>query len=121
MALVTAATVVGLVTGFFGVGGGFVVVPALVLALGFEMPVAVGTSLLVIAVNSAVALLARIGTPVHADWPLIAVFTSAAVAGALAGTRIATVANPRRLAAAFTVLLVLVAVYTTARSLPHLT
>jgi hypothetical protein len=43
---------VGLLTGFFGVGGGFVVVPALVLALGFTMPVAVGTSLLVTAVRS---------------------------------------------------------------------
>ena len=40
-------------TGLFGVGGGFVIVPALVLALGFEMPIAVGTSLLVIAINAA--------------------------------------------------------------------
>ena len=39
--VVIAATIVGLVTGFFGVGGGFVVVPALVLALGFDMPTAV--------------------------------------------------------------------------------
>ena len=46
-----AATGVGLITGFFGVGGGFVVVPALVLVLGFDMPTAAGTSLVVIAVN----------------------------------------------------------------------
>jgi uncharacterized membrane protein YfcA len=57
-----AATGVGLITGFFGVGGGFVVVPALVLALGFDMPTAAGTSLVVITVNSAVALAARAGT-----------------------------------------------------------
>ena len=72
--LVVTASAVGLLTGFFGVGGGFVLVPALVLALGFPMPVAVGTSLLVIAVNSATALAARVG-PVAAidlDWPLIA-------------------------------------------------
>src|SRR5665811_984772 len=49
--VVAVASAVGLLTGFFGVGGGFVVVPALVLALGFSMPVAVGTSLLVIAIN----------------------------------------------------------------------
>ena len=49
-----AGTIVGLLTGFFGVGGGFVIVPALVLALGFTMPEAVGTSLLVIAINSLV-------------------------------------------------------------------
>ena len=54
--VLVAGTIVGFITGFFGVGGGFVVVPALVLALGFDMPEAVGTSLLVITINSVVAL-----------------------------------------------------------------
>jgi uncharacterized membrane protein YfcA len=118
--VVLAATVVGLLTGFFGVGGGFVVVPALVLSLRFEMPVAVGTSLLVIAVNTAAALLARLGTHVEVDWPVVAVFVVAAVAGSVAGNRVASVVRPKRLAIAFTLLLVVVAVYTGARSLPHL-
>ena len=83
--ILAAATGVGLLTGFFGVGGGFVIVPALVLALGFEMSVAVGTSLLVIAINSAAALTARLGGHAHLDWPLLGVFTAAALAGALAG------------------------------------
>jgi hypothetical protein len=48
--IVAAATEVGLLTGFFGVGGGFVIVPAP--ALGVEMPVAAGTSLLIIARGS---------------------------------------------------------------------
>jgi hypothetical protein len=65
--IAAAATGVGLLTGFFGVGGGFVIVPALVLALSFDMPVAVGTSLLVIAINSAAALAARLGGHVHLD------------------------------------------------------
>ncbi len=42
--VIVAGTIVGLLTGFFGVGGGFVIVPALVLALGFTMPEAIGTS-----------------------------------------------------------------------------
>jgi hypothetical protein len=117
--LVTASAV-GLVTGFFGVGGGFVVVPALVLALGFTMPVAVGTSLLVIAINSASALVARAGHGVQLDWPVIVVFTLAAIAGSLAGGRLATRVRPERLTAAFTVLLVAVALYTAARSFPQL-
>jgi len=117
--LVTASAV-GLVTGFFGVGGGFVVVPALVLALGFTMPVAVGTSLLVIAVNSASALVARAGHGVQLDWSLIGVFTLAAIVGSLAGGRLATRVRPERLTAAFTVLLVAVALYTAARSFPQL-
>jgi hypothetical protein len=117
--LITASAV-GLLTGFFGVGGGFVVVPALVLALGFTMPVAVGTSLLVIAINSASALVARAGHGVTLDWPLIGVFTLAAIVGSLAGGRLATRVRPERLTAAFTVLLVAVALYTAARSFPQL-
>ena len=118
--IVAAATGVGLLTGFFGVGGGFVIVPALVLALGFEMPVAVGTSLLVIAINSAAAFAARLGSHVHLNWPLLAVFTLAALAGTLAGNRIASRVDAARLTVAFTMLLIAVAVYTLCRSVPGL-
>jgi len=118
--IVAAATGVGLLTGFFGVGGGFVIVPALVLALGFDMPAAVGTSLLVIAINSAVALAVRLGGHVHLDWPLLGVFTAAALAGALAGNRVASRVDPSRLTTAFTVLLIAVAAYSLIRSLPGL-
>jgi uncharacterized protein len=62
-----AGTLVGLLTGFFGVGGGFVIVPALVLALDFTMPEAVGTSLLVININSIVALTTRL-QPGAIEW-----------------------------------------------------
>jgi uncharacterized membrane protein YfcA len=115
-----AATGVGLLTSFFGVGGGFVIVPALVLALDFEMPVAVGTSLLVIAVNSLAALAARIGGGVRLDWPLLGAFTLAALAGTLAGNRVASRVSASRLTFAFTMLLAAVAAYTLARSLPPL-
>ena len=118
--IVAAATAVGLLTGFFGVGGGFVIVPALVLALGFDMPAAVGTSLLVITINSAAALAARFGGQVHLDWPLLAVFTAAALAGTVAGNRVASRVDASRLTAAFTVLLAAVAVYSLGRSLPGL-
>lgn len=83
-----AGTVVGFVTGFFGVGGGFVVVPALVLALGFDMPDAVGTSLLVIFVNAAVALAGRLGTT-SIDWAAAVPFTIAALVGASVGKSVA--------------------------------
>jgi uncharacterized membrane protein YfcA len=118
--VLAAATAVGLLTGFFGVGGGFVIVPALVLALGFEMPVAVGTSLLVIAINSAAALAARLGDTTRLDWPLLGLFTVAAIAGSLAGNRIAGRVDARRLTAAFTVLLTAIAVYSLWRSVPGL-
>ena len=118
--IIAAATGVGLLTGFFGVGGGFVIVPALVLVLGFGMPAAVGTSLLVIAINSAAALAARLGGQVSLDWALLAVFTAAALAGVLAGHRVASRVDPSRLTTAFTVLLIAVAAYSLARSLPGL-
>ena len=120
LTLIAAATGVGLLTGFFGVGGGFVIVPALVLVLGFDMPAAVGTSLLVIAINSAAALAARLGSQVSLDWPLIAVFTAAALAGVLAGNRVASRIDASRLTTAFTVLLIAVAAYLLSRSLPGL-
>ena len=116
----TAATVVGLVTGFFGVGGGFAVVPALVLALGFDMPAAVGTSLLVIAINSASALLSRMGTHIHLEPGLLLAFTAAAIAGAVAGSRIASKVRPERLVGVFALLMIAVALYTVARSVPAL-
>ncbi len=58
--VVGAGLAVGVLTGFFGVGGGFLIVPALVLVLGLPMRAAVGTSLLVIAINSAAALLGHL-------------------------------------------------------------
>lgn len=116
----TAATIVGLVTGFFGVGGGFVVVPALVLALGFDMPTAVGTSLLVIAINSASSLLSRVGSEASINLTLLGLFTAAAIAGTIFGSRIASKVKPERLVSAFALLLIAVAIYTAARSFPHL-
>jgi uncharacterized membrane protein YfcA len=117
-----AATAVGLITGFFGVGGGFVVVPALVLILGFDMPAAAGTSLIVIAIDAAAALAARASHGGMAlDWALTSAFAAAAVAGTLAGGRLAGRASPQRLSAAFAVLIVLVAGYTLACSLTGVT
>ena len=111
-----AGSVVGLLTGFFGVGGGFVIVPALVLALGFSMPEAVGTSLLVIAVNSVVALATRL----HAgqlDWGVVLPFTVASLAGVVVGSRLAGKGDPRTLQRWFVALLVGIAVYTAIHSI----
>ncbi|MGV8964999.1 MAG: sulfite exporter TauE/SafE family protein [Cellulomonas sp.] len=116
--IVLTASGVGLLTGFFGVGGGFAVVPALVLALGLPMPVAVGTSLLVIAINSVSALLFRAGQAVTLDWWVIGGFTLSAVVGSLLGSRVVSRVSPARLNLAFTVLLVAVALYTAVRSFP---
>jgi hypothetical protein len=105
-----AGSVVGFVTGLFGVGGGFVVVPALVLALGYAMPVAIGTSLLVIAINSAAALLSRMATA-GVDWHVALPFAGTAVVGSIIGKRIADRLPAATLIGWFVALLVLVATY----------
>ncbi|MFB6613213.1 sulfite exporter TauE/SafE family protein [Streptomyces sp. NPDC056367] len=79
----------GAVTGLLGVGGGFLAVPALVGVLGLRMKQAVGTSLLVITVNSLAALTARTGTGGDLRWEVIAPFTGAAILGAWDGKRLA--------------------------------
>ncbi|WP_025617835.1 sulfite exporter TauE/SafE family protein [Salinispora cortesiana] len=80
--------VVGLVTGIVGAGGGFLVVPALALLGGLPMPVAAGTSLVVIAMKSFAGLVGFLSS-VSIDWALAAAVTTAAVAGSLAGARLA--------------------------------
>jgi uncharacterized membrane protein YfcA len=113
--VLVAGTVVGLLTGFFGVGGGFVIVPALVLALGFSMPEAVGTSLLVIAINSVVALTTRF----HAgavEWDVVIPFTIASLIGVVIGSRLASTRDSSSLQRWFVGLLVLVAAYTAIKS-----
>jgi uncharacterized membrane protein YfcA len=79
--------VVGLVTGLVGAGGGFLVVPALALLGGLPMGVAVGTSLLVIAMKSFAGLAGYLAT-VPIDWTVTGAVTLAAVAGSLLGARL---------------------------------
>ncbi|MET8975173.1 sulfite exporter TauE/SafE family protein [Streptomyces sp. NPDC004539] len=78
----------GGVTGVLGVGGGFLAVPALVGVLGLRMRAAVGTSLLVITVNSVAALGLRAGTVHDLDWSRVAPFAGAALLGAWDGRRL---------------------------------
>jgi uncharacterized membrane protein YfcA len=126
MRVLAAGTAVGFFTGLFGVGGGFLVVPALTLLLRFPMPDAIGTSLLVIATNSGVALLARVGgvgagtETVGIAWAVALPFAAASLLGVVAGTEIAARLPARKLLNYFAALLVCVALYTAARSLAAL-
>lgn len=117
--LITATTV-GLLTGFLGVGGGFLVVPALMLAMALPMAYAAGTSLVVITVTSASALVVRAGIGIAPDWGIVVVLTAASLAGGLIGARMAARVNTARLSAAFTALVLSIAVYTAALALPAL-
>lgn len=118
--LVGTATAVGFLTGFLGVGGGFLVVPALVIALSLPMRYAAGTSLVAITITSAVALAARAGAVTQPDWDVVIMLTVAAAIGGVVGTRVGARTDTRVLAAAFSALVLVVAVVTAARALPAL-
>ncbi|GLV75914.1 sulfite exporter TauE/SafE family protein [Streptomyces hygroscopicus] len=101
----------GALTGLLGVGGGFLVVPALVTVLAFEMEAAVGTSLLVITANSLASLATRSGAAVSLDWAVIGPFIGAAILGAWDGKRMAEKVAGPRLQRIFAVVLLAVAAF----------
>jgi uncharacterized membrane protein YfcA len=101
----------GVLTGLFGVGGGFVIIPALVLGLGLPIDVAVGSSLLVIAVAGAAGFAAHAWSG-PLDWPLTLALAAAAVVGTVAGRHLALRVPRRQIAHAFSVLLAVVGVGT---------
>ena len=111
--LAGAATLVGLLTGLFGVGGGFAVVPALTLLLKFPAKQAIGTSLVVIAMNAAIALAMRVGD-LGFDWGVVVPFLLTVTVGVLVGTRVAADVDSDRLTRAFAVMLGVVALFTAA-------
>lgn len=108
--------VVGVVTGLVGAGGGFLVVPALVLLGGLSMQTAIGTSLLVIAMKSFAGLAGHL-QHVDIDWTLTLAVTGAAVAGSLIGGRLVDRIPPETLRRAFGLFIVVIAVFVIAKEL----
>jgi uncharacterized membrane protein YfcA len=98
---------VGLLTGLVGIGGGFLVVPALVVLGGLPMRQAIGTSLVVIALNSFAGFLGYMNQ-VTMPWGFVALFTAVAIAGILVGTWLVRYVSPRALKRAFAVFLLLI-------------
>jgi hypothetical protein len=96
---------VGLLTGIAGVGGGFAIVPALVLLAGLPMQLASGTSLLLIAVNALVALGALGHWPAQ-SLPLMLPLLAGGALGAVVGQRLAPHLSDRRLRQGFSILLI---------------
>ncbi len=100
---------VGVLTGIIGIGGGFLIVPALVILGRVPMKAAVGTSLLVIALNSTSGYLGHLGREV-VPWDFVVRFTAVAVVGILAGTALVRHISTRQLKRAFALLLVVIGV-----------
>ncbi len=119
----------GLATGLVGVGGGFLIVPVLVLLRKLPMPIAIGTSLAIIAVNSTTGFLKYLsmlgdqtgpsGVALHIDWNIIGVFIALGVAGSLIGNALASRIRQNTLKRIFAVFLVVMAGYILVRQAPR--
>jgi len=114
---------VGVLTGLVGVGGGFLIVPALVLLGGLPMRLAVGTSLVVIAMKSLtgfvkyLGVLESLGSSV--DWQTIAIFSAVGILGSFAGNMLSKHIDAIVLKRIFAVFLVAMGVFVIARELPQ--
>jgi hypothetical protein len=106
-----AGIAVGFLTGFFGVGGGFLIVPTLAVALAFTMRTAVGTSLAIITATSLIGLVTHLVAGRGLDADITAAMTLACVVGALAGVAAARRVPQRVLGRGFAVLVTGVAAY----------
>ena len=105
-----SGVVVGFLTGLFGVGGGFLIIPALTLLLGLPMVTATATSLVIIVINSAAGFTAHLGDA-NLDLQTAAAFTGAAILGSLAAGRLAPHLPSQKLRLWFAYLVLAVAAY----------
>lgn len=109
--LVVQGVFTGLLTGTVGAGGGFIIVPVLILGLGLDVREAVGTSLAVIAVNSAVGFVSdMLVGQMNIDWTIILSFTALSALGLYIGTKVAGKLPQAILKKAFAVMVSIIAV-----------
>ena len=118
--LVLTATAVGFLTGLFGVGGGFIIVPALTLVVGLGMRRAIGTSMVVILVNSTAALALHATALPHLEWDVVVPFALVALVSSVLGAAVGSRVDTRVLSLGFAGFLVLTAGYTAVQSVPPL-
>lgn len=114
--LMSYGVLIGLVTGILGAGGGFLLIPALILLVRLPVKTAIGTSLLIIALNSLIGFTGDIGH--HAiEWALLARITALAIAGVVIGNAIGKKINGAKLKTGFGWFVLLMGVYILVREL----
>lgn len=96
-----SGVVVGILSGLIGAGGGFLIVPAITLYLGLPVHLAIGTSLLIISLNSLVGFTGDFQHLTDIQWPYLLEFSLIAVIGVLAGVYIGKLTNAKKLKTIF--------------------
>jgi uncharacterized membrane protein YfcA len=104
---------IGFLTGFIGVGGGFLIVPAMVFAFGCSMQVAIATSLLVIAFNSFMGLGTRFATA-SIEWPVVGAFLVGGLGSNIVASQLVHQLDQRSLKRIFAVFILVVGLFTAA-------
>ncbi len=116
--LVFYGVLIGLVTGFLGAGGGFLLIPALVLLMKLPMKEAIGTSLLIIALNSLIGFLGDIGRhPI--DWLFISIISVIAIAGIFVGGYFNQKVNSNKLKKGFGWFVLAMGIYILVKEILH--
>ncbi|RNL93479.1 sulfite exporter TauE/SafE family protein [Sinomicrobium pectinilyticum] len=110
---------VGVVAGFVGAGGGFLIIPALVLFAKLPMKKAVATSLLIISINSIIGFAGDVGV-MEIDWNLLLIFTGIAIAGIFAGSYLSGKADGKKLKRGFGWFVLVMAIYILIEEFTHL-
>ena len=95
------AITVGILTGFVGAGGGFLIIPSLIALFGFSMKEAIGTSLAIIAINSLVGFSGDLHHGLPLNWYLIGIFITMTLVGVLIGSMMSQHIDGRKLKAGF--------------------
>jgi uncharacterized membrane protein YfcA len=93
--------IVGIITGLVGAGGGFLIIPALVLLAKLPMKKAIGTSLIIIAVKSLTGFIGDIKNSMAIDWTFLSIFTLIAIAGIIIGSLLSKNIQGEKLKPAF--------------------
>lgn len=116
MLLVVYGILIGLVTGFLGAGGGFLLIPALVILMKLPMKEAIGTSLLIISLNSLIGFVGDIGRhPI--DWKFLSIVTAIAISGVIAGGFFNEKVNAEKLKKGFGWFVLIMGIYILTREL----
>ncbi len=110
-------SLVGVVTGMVGAGGGFLIIPALVILANIPMKKAVGTSLLIIAAKSLIGFTGDVGADTNIDWLFLMVFSSISVVGILLGTYLSRFVSNEKLKPAFGWFVLVMGIYIISKEL----